>query len=39
MTLTDMNKWTSGETEAFFGPPQTLSVAGEIAAMPGVDVR
>jgi hypothetical protein len=28
MTLTDMNKWTSGETEAFFGPPQTLSVAG-----------
>ena len=25
MTLADMNKWTSGETEAFFDPRQTLS--------------
>jgi hypothetical protein len=31
MTLTDMNKWTSGETEAFFDPRQTLSVAGDDA--------
>ena len=28
MTLADMNKWTSGETEVFFDPRQTPSAAG-----------
>ena len=44
MTFTDLNKWTSGETEAFFGPRQILSVAagnanlgeGKLPAQPSV---
>jgi len=44
MTITDVNKWTSGETEAFFDPRKTLSVAagnanldeGKLRAQPSI---